>query len=966
MSGNEASAPPTSEQSALHSRLAALLFSDIVDSTGMKSRVSTSTYAGNLQRHNALFEQAIAACRDAKIIKHTGDGFFAQFHTASDAARCALKFQRDLASETWPGEPIHTRIGIHMGEIAMVRMLDRTDIVGSPADVAARVMSLGSAGQVLLSKLAADEARRFVDGHNTRWARHGHYKLKGLEDPIEIWEIADACSSVLPAPIGALTKASSPRSRLPLDPERIGPYRIVEPLGEGGMGTVFKAEQRTPVKRTVALKLIKLGLASREVIARFESERQALARMDHPHVAKVFDAGQDELGRPYFVMEYVPGVPITQFADDNKLPIRQRLELFIQVCDAIAHAHTKAIIHRDIKASNVLAYMCDGKPLAKVIDFGIAKAMTGDRLTDLTFNTERGRALGTYESMSPEQADGSPDIDTRTDVYSLGVLLYELLSGSQPFEKSTFAQAADNEIRRIIREVEPPRPSTRLTSLGQSATRIAELRREQLDHLCSELRSELEWIPLMAMRKERDRRYASAAELADDVGNYLRHRPLIAGPESKLYRARKYLKRNKWPVVTATAAMLGVITIAVALMLAHDARVEATAKVDETLRKQNDAAVALLGQGELPAAQAELIDAIDKSTRAYSSDDERTLQLTHTLAAVHKRLDKIVEAKAEYQDVLQRRRKVLGNTHRETLRTMNNLAAMELVGGRSGEAWNYLNEALSASRANLKPDDEVLLAIVNNTAEYWRVKRQWNDAEQLYQEAYEGRRRTLGDTHRDTLASLNGLGVVLRDKKEYARAEPIFRQVLTLRRRTLRGDDPETIQSMHDMGWLLALQPKRIAEGEPLLRDVYETRLRVLGPNDPSTIGSKNILAMALRDMHKYEEAELLCRELYQRPSYGSIPEPQVAAYVSGYGVCLARLGRYAEAEEPLLKAHARLIAAKQQEKRVTRDVAEALALVYAKLGRSDDAARWNTELTTLIAATQPVPSPTTTSASAN
>ncbi|MCY2954924.1 MAG: serine/threonine-protein kinase, partial [Planctomycetota bacterium] len=308
---------------------------------------------------------------------------------------------------------------------------------------------------------------------------------KQLRQEVEnllLYEVADgqeAASAETTAPTSAhaetrpepLTPATSSRERW------IGQYRLLEPLGEGGMGTVFKAEQRSPVKRTVALKLIKPGFDTAEVIARFESERQALARMDHPHVAKVLDAGADDLGRPYFVMEYVPGVPITQFADTNKLSIKQRLELFTQVCDAIAHAHTKAVIHRDIKASNVMAYMADGKPIVKVIDFGVAKALTGDRLTDRTFNTAHGQAIGTYESMSPEQADGSPDIDTRTDVYSLGVLLYELLTGAKPFDRDTFAKAADQEIRRIIREVDPPRPSTRLTSLGEAGTKIAAARR---------------------------------------------------------------------------------------------------------------------------------------------------------------------------------------------------------------------------------------------------------------------------------------------------------------------------------------------------------------------------------------------------------------------------------------------------------------------------------------------------------
>lgn len=354
------------------------------------------------------------------------------------------------------------------------------------------------------------------------------------------------------------------RSRPDPHPKQIGPYHVLESLGAGGMGEVYKAERRSPMRQTVAIKIIKLGFDSKEVIARFASERQALARMDHPNIAKVLDAGASESGRPYFVMEYVPGEPITEFADENKLAIKDRLLLFAQVCDAIAHAHTKTIIHRDIKSKNVLAWTNDGKPTVKVIDFGIAKALTGDRLTDATFNTDRGQTIGTWENMSPEQAEGSPDIDTRTDVYSLGVLLYELLTGAKPFDHETLAKAADHEIKRIIREVEPPRPSTRLSSLGEGATKIAALRQERLDALTKQLRSELEWIPLKAMRKERDRRYASVRELAEDLDNYLAGKPLLAGPESPAYRVRKFVGRHRSAVIAGTLAF---VAIAFALVI---------------------------------------------------------------------------------------------------------------------------------------------------------------------------------------------------------------------------------------------------------------------------------------------------------------------------------------------------------------------------------------------------------------
>src|SRR5438045_990929 len=372
----------------------------------------------------------------------------------------------------------------------------------------------------------------------------------------------------------------------------IGPYRILEKLGDGGFGSVYKAEQRQPLRRMVALKLIKAGFDTKEVIARFNSERQALARMDHPNIAKVLDAGSTNVGRPYFVMDYVAGLPITMFADQNRLSIKDRVRLVVQVWDARTHANQKAIIHRDIKSSNVLAYLHDGKAVAKVIDFGIAKALTSDRLTDLTFNTGRGMAIGTYESMSPEQACGSPDIDTRTDVYSLGVLLYELLAGAPPFDRRELANATHTEMCRIIQEVDPPKPSARLSSLGDAASRLAQLRRSMAPSLVRQLSRELEWIPLKAMRKERERRYASPQELADDIHNYLESRSLLAGPESRFYRLKKSLRRHAGLIAAVASVilvlMLGIVATSIQSVRAKhaehaaiDAQKEAMALAEE-------------------------------------------------------------------------------------------------------------------------------------------------------------------------------------------------------------------------------------------------------------------------------------------------------------------------------------------------------------------------------------------------
>src|SRR5687768_10857387 len=308
---------------------------------------------------------------------------------------------------------------------------------------------------------------------------------------------------------------------------QIGPYKILQEIGEGGFGTVYMAEQEAPVRRRVALKVIKVGMDSRGVIARFEQERQALALMDHPNIAKVFDAGTTSDGRPYFVMELVKGVPVTEYCDKNNLDIRQRLELVAQVCGAVQHAHQKGVIHRDIKPSNVLVTRADaGAPgLAKIIDFGIAKA-TQARLTEKTVFTEFRQLIGTPEYMSPEQAEGSLDIDTRTDVYALGVLLYELLTGTTPFDARELRSKAYGEMQRVIREVEPPRPSTRLSEMRDGLAGVAAQRAVEPRGLRSLIRGDLDWIPMRAMEKARARRYESASALAADVARFLADEPV--------------------------------------------------------------------------------------------------------------------------------------------------------------------------------------------------------------------------------------------------------------------------------------------------------------------------------------------------------------------------------------------------------------------------------------------------------
>ena len=347
----------------------------------------------------------------------------------------------------------------------------------------------------------------------------------------------------------------------------IGPYKLLEPIGEGGMGVVYMAEQTRPVRRKVALKIVKPGMDTKQVIARFEAERQALALMDHPNIARVLDAGATGSGRPYFVMELVKGILITDYCDRNRLAVDDRLELFVSVCQAVRHAHQKGIIHRDLKPSNVLVTMIDGAAVPKVIDFGVAKAM-GQQLTEKTLYTGFAQLIGTPLYMSPEQAEFSGvDVDTRSDTYSLGVLLYELLTGTTPFNQDTFRTAAYDEIRRIIREQEPPRPSTRISSLEATATAVSANRQTDPRTLGKLMRGELDWIVMKALEKDRNRRYETANGLAADVKRYLSDEPVEACPPSTWYRLRKLARRHRAALALAAAVVLGLVVAVSALAL---------------------------------------------------------------------------------------------------------------------------------------------------------------------------------------------------------------------------------------------------------------------------------------------------------------------------------------------------------------------------------------------------------------
>ena len=491
---------------------------------------------------------------------------------------------------------------------------------------------------------------------------------------------------------------------------KIEGYRIIKVLGEGGMGIVYLAEQQYPVHRQVALKIIKPGMDSKRVIARFEAEQQALARLDHLNIAHVYGSGTTELDRPYFVMEYIQGIPITDYCDQQKLTIKDRLNLFVQVCQAVQHAHQKGIIHRDIKPSNILVSVENDHAIPKIIDFGVAKA-TGKSLTEHTIQTEDTQLLGTPEYMSPEQADmATGDIDTRSDIYSLGVLLYVLLTGVLPFDSDTFRTGGLENIRQIIRETDPKKPSTRLVKLGEKARKLADNRNTEIHTLAKHLSKELEWIPLKAMNKERSERYRSASELADDIENYLTGSPLIAGPPGTGYKLKKFVQRNRILVGGIAAVLivliLGVAGITIFAIKAERNRAEAQMIADFL---END----VLGSGARTNLDTTTViytlDAASKSlaTGKFKSKPTVEASLYLTLGTTYTRLGEYDNGEQHIRRAFKIYRQHYGEVHPDTLEAMESIAWVCLKQGRPHEAVQIYTRILQIGKGVLSVERQV-------------------------------------------------------------------------------------------------------------------------------------------------------------------------------------------------------------------------------------------------------------------
>jgi len=710
----------------------------------------------------------------------------------------------------------------------------------------------------------------------------------------------------------------------------IGRYKLLEHIGEGGFGSVFMAEQEQPVRRKVALKVIKLGMDTRQVVARFEAERQALAMMDHPNIARVLDGGATESGRPYFVMELVRGTPITGFCDEHRLTVRERLDLFVQVCSAVQHAHTKGVIHRDLKPSNILAVSHDGTPTVKVIDFGIVKAIgANEPLTDKTLFTEFRQLIGTPAYMSPEQAGQSDiDVDTRSDIYSLGVLLYELLTGTTPFDAKSLQSGGLDEMRRVIREVEPPKPSTRLNSLSESRSasgsslnaakpiagmrgsvpdrsdsssitlaNVAAQRHSEPMTLVRQLHGDLDWIVMSCLEKDRARRYETASALAADVQRHLGGDPVVAAPPSRWYRLSKALRRYKTAVVIV-AGFVAVITAGlVATGIYWRAEFEQRGRA-EAIKSFLSEMLTATDPAKSKGAKVTVREALDQAARRIDEGALRDqpivdAEVRYTIGSTYHALGLFPEAETQLRaaDVLQARE--LGPEHPDTLRTRTKLAeALWYKCDYAGVA-DIAEPTMLAQRRVLGEDHpDTLKSTVLLGRVLWGKPGKYAEAESLLSSAIERLERVRGHDHPDTADALDGLGELYSYNAYRERAEPLHREALRIHTKWLGEEHPVTLYSMFFLAHTLDAR-----SSDAMHRKCYELRLRVLGPNHVDTLASQQSVANTLNRQSRFAEAEPLLREslaahLRIAPNYvNTIHAYHFLAW------CLENQGKYAEAE---------------------------------------------------------------------
>jgi eukaryotic-like serine/threonine-protein kinase len=700
--------------------------------------------------------------------------------------------------------------------------------------------------------------------------------------------------------------------------QSIGRYKVLEKIGEGGCGVVYVAEQTEPVRRRVALKVIKLGMDTKQVVARFEAERQALALMDHPNIAKVLDAGATDAGRPYFVMELVRGIRITDYCDQANLTTKERLELFIQVCQAIQHAHQKGIIHRDIKPSNILVTLHDGVPVPKVIDFGIAKATEG-RLTDATVYTQLHQFIGTPAYMSPEQAEMSGlDIDTRSDIYSLGVLLYELLAGRTPFDANELMSKGIDVMRKTIREQEPPRPSTRLATLkGEELTTTAKRRSAEVAKLLHQLKGDLDWIVMKCLEKDRTRRYETANGLAADLKRHLNNEPVVARPPSAGYRFQKACRRNRG--VFAAVAGVGLALVSGMVVSTWQAVRAKRAEAQALTEKAN----ALVEKGNAQAALHFIQDdVLSQASPGYQPDRELTVRallerivsrldqaserpplveasIRQTLGSVYTELGDYPKAAQQYERAIQLQREHLGDSHTDTLRSLYGLVMARWWNGEIAQAEPLTRQGLETSRKVLGEKNPLTLQFMQARAFVLMILGDlpWTEVESLFLHSLALHNEVLGPGDLGTLKTAQGLSHGYTMNWQGAKAEPFAVDALDRAQHALGENHPQTGVLMITLAWVYE-QLNQLEKAETLARRSLELRRRILGPRNPRTLSCVFILAGIYVQQGQFEKAESLTEEaLKQIRELPAFRDLYLPLQLSELGWAYFEQGQFARAE---------------------------------------------------------------------